>query len=85
MDLNNFKASLWDELVHFVDLTNYKASSWDELIYFVGLIMNLSTCGLSHESSFVEINIYTGHIRITHLIMINACISKKLFLKRIKT
>ena len=43
--------------------------------------MNSSTRGLGHKSSFVETNIYTGHIFITPFIMINACLSKKLVLK----
>ena len=43
--------------------------------------MNSSTRGLGHKSSFVETNIYTGHILITLFNMINTCLSKKLFLK----
>ena len=52
------------------------------LNYFVGIPWDdLSTFG----HGFVETYTYTCNILITPLIVINTCISKKLFLKRIKT
>ena len=36
----------------------------------------------TYKSSFVETNIYASHIWVTPLIMINACISEKIVLKK---